>query len=507
MKKHVSVNNIVLQLNSKIILKNISFKLSEGEILAVTGPSGSGKSTLGNLLAGNIDPTEGAINKNINHATYIPQQEDFLNVSQQKSAHYSARYEYNNNENWPTVKQYLKSIKSTDPETDKIVSNLKLNSVVNTKLLHLSNGERKRTQIAASLLKNSDLIIFDQPFVGLDTGSKKIVYQVIHYLKKRNKIVVIICNEDDFFVKMDFILELKDGQTVYYLSSPKFKEQSYTGHQYPVNKDAFTDFNISNMGNFTTIAQMNNVNVTVEGKKILNNINWTVKNGEKWALSGDNGAGKTTLLSLISADNPQAYSNNIVLFDNKRGSGESIWDIKKNIGFVSPELHSYFLRGQGINNSIPGLKSKKSIYSKLSCIDVVTSGLKDEVGFSSSDSKNQAEMARKWMNLFNLSHLSESAYLNASLGEQRSLLLARALIKLPPLLILDEPCQGLDKKQTNLFISLLFQINQLINFTLIYVTHNKNEIPGWITRMIVLDKGRIKYAGDIENAKIKLENK
>src|SRR5690606_15548945 len=126
---------------------------------------------------------------------------------------------------------------------------------------------------------------------------------------------------------------------------------------------------------------------------------------------------------------------------------------------------------------------KKGIYTKLSCIEVITSGLNDEVGFSSSVSKSQADIAEKWMNLLNLSHLKASSYVNASLGEQRSLLLARALIKLPPLLILDEPCQGLDIKQASLFISLLFQINQFINFTLIYVTHNKNEIPEWINRM------------------------
>src|SRR5690606_22938147 len=126
----------------------------------------------------------------------------------------------------------------------------------------------------------------------------------------------------------------------------------------------------------------------------------------------------------------------------------------------------------------------------------VTSGLKEEVGFSSSDSKGHTETAEKWLGLLNLSHLSQSAYINASLGEQRSLLLARALIKFPPLLILDEPCQGLDQKQTGLFTSLLFQINQLINFTLVYVTHNKNERPEWINRIIILDKGKIKYIGN-----------
>src|SRR5690606_24574898 len=458
------------------------------------GPSGSGKSILGSLLTGNTAPTQGVFNTNINHATYIPQQEDFLNVSQQKSTHYSSRYEYNNNENLPTVKNYLESIKSKKPEMDRIISRLKLNLLINTKLLHLSNGERKRTQIAASLLKNSDLVVFDQPFVGLDTTSKKILHQVIFQLKKQKKIVVIMCNEDDFFVGIDFILELKDGQMTHYFPSSKFIKQTSTGYKYHANNTAFKDFDFNTGKIFSTIVKMKDVNVTIEEKKILKNINWTVKSGEKWVLAGDNGAGKTTLLSLITADNPQAYTNNIVLFDNKRGSGESIWDIKKKIGFVSPELHSYFLRGQGIKNSVPGLKNK-SVYNKLPCIDVITSGLNDEVGFSSSDSKNQLEMAEKWMNLLNLSHLLESAYINASLGEQRFLLLARALVKLPPLLILDEPCQGLDQKQTGLFISLLFQINLLINFTLIYVTHNKNEIPEWIDKMIILDKGEIKYTG------------
>ncbi len=493
MKKYISVNNIAVELNSKSILKNISFNINEGEILAITGPSGSGKTTLGNVLSGNIQTNQGIINKNINHATYIPQQEDFLNVSQQKSTHYSSRYEYNN-ESLPTVKNYLNNINGS--ETDRIISDLKLDLLTNTKLLHLSNGERKRTQIAASLLKNSDLLVFDQPFTGLDTESKKILHQVILHLKKQKKIIAIICNEDEIFVGTEFILELKDGEMRQYLPLSRFEKQTSEGYEYPINKDVFNDLNFNHKKTFNTIIRMNNVNVSTEGKKILTNINWTIKNGEKWVLSGDNGAGKTTLLSLITADNPQGYANNIILFDNKRGSGESIWDIKKNIGFVSPELHSYFLRGQGINNSIPGLKSKKNIYSKLSCIDVITSGINDEVGFSLSDSKNQVEMAEKWMNLLNISHLSESAYVNISLGEQRSLLLARALIKLPPLLILDEPCQGLDQKQTALFISLLFQINQFINFTLIYVTHNKNEVPLWINKMIVLDKGKIKYIGD-----------
>ena len=106
---------------------------------------------------------------------------------------------------------------------------------------------------------------------------------------------------------------------------------------------------------------MNKVQVTIGGKQILKDIDWQVKPGEQWALLGHNGAGKTTLLSLVTADNPQGYTNDLVLFDRKRGSGESIWDIKNRIGFVSPELHLYFLRGEGIFNTIPGLQSKPHI--------------------------------------------------------------------------------------------------------------------------------------------------
>src|SRR5690606_26922014 len=115
------------------------------------------------------------------------------------------------------------------------------------------------------------------------------------------------------------------------------------------------------------------------------------------------------------------------------GSGESIWDIKSKIGFVSPELHSYFLRGEGIHNSIPGMLQTRH-YNPINCLEVITSGLNDEVGFSSNTSKNQTEMAKKWMRALNLYHLSDTKYMDLSLGEQRSLLLARALIKLPPLL-------------------------------------------------------------------------
>ncbi|MGE4490434.1 MAG: ABC transporter ATP-binding protein, partial [Kiritimatiellales bacterium] len=242
---------------------------------------------------------------------------------------------------------------------------------------------------------------------------------------------------------------------------------------------------------FENIVLMRDVHVELNGKKILQGINWQVKPGEQWVLQGHNGAGKTTLLSLITADNPQGYTNDLILFDRKRGSGESIWDIKRKIGFVSPELHLYFLRGSGIFNTIPGLnKTAHETYDSLSCLEVITSGFMDEIGFSSPADDHQLHAAKTWLSILQLNHLSKRLFMHASLGEQRTLLLARALVKSPPLLILDEPCQGLDAGQVRRFTALLNRICEQLHTTMIYVTHRDEEIPACATKRLVLQNGQ-----------------
>ena len=170
---------------------------------------------------------------------------------------------------------------------------------------------------------------------------------------------------------------------------------------------------------------MNNVCIRYGERTILKDLNWTVKNGERWALKGQNGAGKSTLLSLVCADNPQSYACDIVLFDHKRGSGETIWDIKKHIGYVSPEMHRAY------NRDMPAIR-------------IVASGLKDSVGLYVKPSEKDYEICRTWMKIFGIEDLAEKTFLKLSSGEQRMILLARAFVKDPELLILDEPLHGLD---------------------------------------------------------------
>src|SRR3546814_2601873 len=170
---------------------------------------------------------------------------------------------------------------------------------------------------------------------------------------------------------------------------------------------------------------MRDVSVRYGDTQVLDKINWTVKHGERWVLSGPNGAGKSTLFSLINADNPQAYANDWLLFDRQRGSGESIWDIKKKIGYVSPELHQYF----------------RTAYT---CLQVVLSGFFDTLGLIRKVSPGQQQQARSWLKLLGLEAAENQAFRSSSLRVQRMTLITRALIKRPALLILYQHCTGMD---------------------------------------------------------------
>ena len=215
------------------------------------------------------------------------------------------------------------------------------------------------------------------------------------------------------------------------------------------------------------VAKLNNVSIRYGERTILKDLNWTVLNGEHWALGGQNGAGKSTLLSLICADNPQSYACDIAIFGNKRGSGESIWDIKKHIGYVSPEMH-------------------RAYQKDLPAIRIVTSGLKDSVGLYVKPNAQETETCRFWMDIFGLEGLEDKTFLKLSSGEQRLVLLARAFVKDPELLILDEPLHGLDNNNRRLVKDIIDTFMQRKNKTLIMVTHYKEELPSCIDHHLTL---------------------
>lgn len=473
---------------------DISFSLCEGQSMAIVGPSGCGKTTLGRLIAGKLEPFSGeAIFADGLAPRMVEQQDNFMTISRLASSYYGQRYENQGMEQSPTVLLYLQQ---TADDVDGVMELLNIAHLRNSKLMMLSNGERKRTQLAEALLHHPDVLVLDQPFVGLDVQSRQNLSQQIGDLHKSGKTIVLICDALHIPEEIDWVLEMEHGRISRWIPRSEFAPREEQIDSPEIMESYFAALQKSDDAEFELAVRMNKVTVVHGEREILKNIDWTVQKGERWALMGPNGAGKTTLLSLITADNPQGYVNDLTLFDRRRGSGESIWDIKQRIGYISPELHLYFLRGKGIFNTIPGLeKSLPSGGNTLRCDEVITSGFNEQIGFSASHSDFQKKTVKTWFSILQLEHLADSKFAEASLNEQRLLLLARALVKLPSLLILDEPCQGLDAHQTRRFTAMLDVICRHLDTTIIYVTHYQEEIPQSVTQLLQLENGQVKYCG------------
>ena len=225
----------------------------------------------------------------------------------------------------------------------------------------------------------------------------------------------------------------------------------------------------SSVPDFAEAVRLNKVSIRFDQRTILKELDWVVMTGEKWALEGPNGAGKSTLLSIICADIPQAYACDVTLFGRRRGTGETIWDIKKHIGFVSPELHRAY------SHNVPVL-------------DVVASGLHDRQGMYVATDASQVPDCEFWLNVFGILHLKDESFTRISSGEQRLALLARAFVKDPDLLILDEPLHGLDNSNRERVKAVIDAFCSRAGKTMIMVSHYKEDFPSCINRHLTLKK-------------------
>jgi molybdate transport system ATP-binding protein len=218
-----------------------------------------------------------------------------------------------------------------------------------------------------------------------------------------------------------------------------------------------------------TLIAMKDVTVKYGPTTALDHLNWTMRAGQNWVVLGPNGCGKTTLLNLITADNLQAYANEIYLFGKRRGSGESIWDIKTRIGMMSPEFQ---------------IRYRKPI----AAFDVVLSGFFDSVGLFRNASAAQRQTAEQWMTVLGVADKSEKIFSRLSYGEQRMVLLARAMVKVPQILILDEPYQGLDRTNRQRILDAIDVIGRHSGTQIIYVTHYLDEIPACMSHILQFEK-------------------
>ena len=327
-------------------------------------------------------------------------------------------------------------------------------------IITLSSGELRKFQLTKTLFSNPQLLIMDNPFIGLDAETRDQLRDLLKQLAEERdmEIMLVMSKTDDI---PDYVTDIK------YFSEP----EEIPAHVLPKEKREailslpYTD----NDYDCQHVIDMKKVTIRYGERTILKDLDWTVKNGERWALSGQNGSGKSTLLSLVCADNPQSYACDITLFDRPRGSGGSIWDIKKHIGYVSPEMHRSYKRN-------------------LPAIRIVASGLMDSIGLYAVPNAQDYDKCRWWLDMFGIGHLADKPFLQLSSGEQRLVLLARAFVKDPQLLILDEPLHGLDLWNRRLTKDIIETFCQRRGKTMIMVTHYQEELPNVITNSLYLKK-------------------
>ena len=466
----------------------VNFSLEEGEHIAIVGRNGAGKTMFVDMITGKHpvfpDSVRYAFDEPYNNLKYISFRDTYGGDNDRT---YFLQQRWNQmeiDENTPTVGSKLEeAFEQAGEDTPErrafqkhIYEILNLKQLLDKYIILLSSGELRKYKLALSLFTNPKVLIMENPFIGLDKETREQLGKLLGLLVKEQdlQLILVLAKTDeipDFITHIVKVIDRKVEAKTEYIKSQQVNTNSPSAILHALGYEHVSDTSLpsssSSIFPLQEIIKFDKVTIRYGTRTILKDLDWTVKKGEHWALSGHNGSGKSTLLSLVCADNPQSYACNISLFGQKRGSGESIWDIKRHIGYVSPEMH-------------------RSYKQNIPAIQIVASGLKDTVGLYTRPNESEKQQCRYWLNVFSIGHLENRNFHEMSSGEQRLVLLARAFVKEPDLLILDEPLHGLDDENRVMVKEIVDKYCEDSSRTLIYVTHYQEELPNCIDHSICL---------------------
>ena len=415
-------------------------EIKPGEQLALVGPNASGKSALASAFAGRAG------------ARYITFRDSYGSYGDRNFFMQQRWNLFTLEDDPPSVGEILRREARGTADPDAAMRRLggyialfSLEEVLDKPLVTLSSGELRKFQLTRALLGGPSVLVIDNPYIGLDPATRKSLTQLLTSLSASMTLVLVLSRVAEIPPFITHVIPVSDG-----VPGARVPREEYLESVLP-----------------PAVIRMRGVTIRFGERVILDSLDWTVREGEHWVLTGANGSGKSTLLSLITADNSMAYACDIELFGRPRGSGETIWDIKRRIGFVSPELHRAF------QVDAPAL-------------DIVMSGLFDTEGLYRRPTEEQYGLARRWMAEFGIDGLADRPFLRLSSGQQRLCLVARAFVKDPPLYILDEPLHGLDEPQRRRVKALLDRFCGAPGKTLLMVSHYPEEYPGCIDHSLTL---------------------
>lgn len=438
------------------------FSINDGESWAFIGSNGSGKSVFAKTLNQTLKHESGQFSSNTTSVATVSLEEQQFLIDREAERDESDIT--NEVFHGTPVIELLHEISDDAQQIAQLASAFSLTPLLQTGFRKLSTGESRKVILLRALLSKADTLVFDEPYEGLDKASQLELSNVLHELHQQRRTLILIVNRLDevpsWCTKMGVLHNLTliaQGQKSVVLEDQQvqaFFQFNAASLVLPEKDPCSASLNLDQQ---QPLVKLQDGRVAYSDKLIFEHLSWRIEQGEHWAIQGPNGCGKSTLLNLITGDHPQCYANDLSVFGIKRGSGESIWDIKQHIGIISAALQWQY-------------KATTNVLS------AVVSGLFDSIGLYSQVDDHQKNIALNWLKQVKLEHKANEPLHQLSYGEQRLVLICRAMIKQPALLILDEPCQGLDEVNRQLVLGFIELLSQQKNTTLLYVTHHDQDI-------------------------------
>ncbi|MDA5603214.1 molybdate ABC transporter ATP-binding protein ModF [Enterobacter sp. PI-10] len=448
--------------------------LRAGESWAFVGTNGSGKSALARALAGELNLLKGEYQSDFTRLTRLSFEQLQKLVSDEWQRNNTDLLSPGEDDTGRTTAEIIQDEVKDPARCERLAEQFGITSLLDRRFKYLSTGETRKTLLCQALMSQPELLILDEPFDGLDVQSRAQLSSLLASLNQQGYTLVLVLNRFDeipeFIQHAGVLADCNLTETGEKTALLKQALIAQLAHSEQLDGITLPEPDAPSARHALDPHQprivLRDGMVAYDDRPILNRLSWTVNPGEHWQIVGPNGAGKSTLLSLITGDHPQGYSNDLTLFGRRRGSGETIWDIKKHIGYVSSSLHLDYRVSTTVRN-------------------VILSGYFDSIGIYQAVSDKQHKLAQQWLDILGMDNrVADAPFHSLSWGQQRLALIVRALVKHPTLLILDEPLQGLDPLNRQLirrFVDVLISEGET---QLLFVSHHAEDAPSCITHRL-----------------------
>jgi molybdate transport system ATP-binding protein len=480
----LSLNQVQLVYRALPALSDVSWEPLQSQQWACMGPNGAGKTSLAKVLNGEATHYSGNYRKSASlesrGVAYVCFEQARALIERDRKLD-DSETRADAADPGTLVRDLVLGNKHADERFDFWVDRLGIRHILQRGLRFISTGEMRKTLLISAILNQPALLILDSPLDGLDRESQKELGRVIDELMTADIAVLMLCRQEaDLPEGISHLLVLDRGEVlcqgekneilarrdVQALMNPPLEAFSQLPPPAPRNYELPAD---------GPLLALNDVNVSYGELQVLRKVTWVFDYGQHCYVSGPNGCGKSTLLSLVTGDNHKAYGQDITLFGIRRGSGESIWDIKQKYGQLDNQLHLNFVRG-------------------MKAVEVVVSGFFDTVGLYDDWGDRQLETAEQWLAAMGLSDYSRDAFDTLSFGIQRMVLLARAMVKSPAILLLDEPTLGMDGHHRQLMLRAIDHIAANCDTQVIFVSHSLGDVPNCINQHLVFEPSEEGFA-------------